>query len=92
MRQKEVKMKDIAIVPKLGKRLTITLPEETPIEKVRGILLSIPSALLEEVSVLDIFRTEKLGKDKKNATFILCIAIRRKPWRWRRLNGSMKRL
>lgn len=69
MRQKEVKMKDIAIFPSSERDWTITLPEETPIEKVRGILLSIPSALLEEVSVLDIFRSEKLGKDKKNATF-----------------------
>ena len=65
----EQKMKELSIYPSSSRDWTVTLPEAMPIEKVLAILHSIPSPLLEEISILDIFRSEKLGKDKKNATF-----------------------
>lgn len=63
------KMAEIPIYPHSTRDWTITLPEDLPIETILKILRSISSPLLEEISVKDIFKSEKIGKDKKNATF-----------------------
>lgn len=69
VRQPESKMKALDIYPSSERDWTVTLPEQIPIENVLGKLRSIPSNLLECVDIFDIYRSEKLGTDKKNATF-----------------------
>jgi phenylalanyl-tRNA synthetase beta chain len=48
---------------------TITLDEEIPIETILSSLRAIPSRLLRKVIFLDLYKSEEIGKDKKNATF-----------------------
>ena len=40
-----------------------------PIEEVFRLIHAIPSRSLDEVSLVDIYRSEKLGKESKNVTF-----------------------
>ena len=56
-------------IPRLRKRLDCTLNEDLPIEIILGALRSVPSRLLEKVMLLDLYKSEQIGKDKKNATF-----------------------
>lgn len=69
LRSRERMMQPIPVFPGSERDWTITLNETTPIEKVMNIIHSIPSTLLETFTVKDLFRSEKLGKDKKNVTF-----------------------
>jgi phenylalanyl-tRNA synthetase beta chain len=69
IRSPDKKMKPIPIYPSSERDWTVTLPESTPINEVLTTIRSIPSGLLENVSILDLYRSDKLGKDKKNATF-----------------------
>lgn len=63
------KMKEISLYPSSERDWTITLPENIPIYKVFSAMQNLPSTLLEDVSLLDIYRSEKLGPGLKNATF-----------------------
>jgi len=63
------KMRPLAIYPGSDRDLTLTLREEVPIEEVFAAIRSIPSAYLEDAALIDIYRSEKLGKDLKNVTF-----------------------
>jgi|694.fasta_scaffold68020_1 phenylalanyl-tRNA synthetase beta chain len=67
-RKIERTMKQIPVFPASARDWTVTLPEEIAIEKVFNILQSIHSPHLENISVIDMFRAEKLGKGKKNVT------------------------
>lgn len=64
----ELKMKSIPIYPSSQRDWTVTLHEQVPLQQLIGSIQRIPSQLLEEVSLKDVFRSEKLGKDKKNMT------------------------
>lgn len=48
---------------------TISLSEEIPIGKVYDAISQIPSRLLERFALLDLYKSDQIGKDKKNATF-----------------------
>ncbi len=48
---------------------TITLDERIPIETILSSIRALPSRLLEKVIFLDLYKSEQIGKDKKNATF-----------------------
>ncbi len=48
---------------------TVTLNETMPIENVLRAIRSIHSKILENVELLDLYKSEQIGKDKKNATF-----------------------
>lgn len=48
---------------------TITLEEKMPIGKVLSEIRSFPSTLVEHVFLLDLYKSDKIGKDRKNATF-----------------------
>lgn len=63
------KMKPLPIYPCSERDWTIKLKEEIPIEQVFNAIHSIPTTLLEEVTLLDVYRSEKLGKEFKNVTF-----------------------
>ncbi|MFQ5729461.1 MAG: phenylalanine--tRNA ligase subunit beta, partial [Waddliaceae bacterium] len=68
-RKTGLQMKEIPVFPSSTRDLTITLKEEVPIQEIFDIVYSIPSRLLEKVILLDVYRSEKIGKGNKNVTF-----------------------
>jgi phenylalanyl-tRNA synthetase beta chain len=60
---------DLAQFPGSERDWTVTLKEELPIAEILHALRSVPSRLLEKVILLDLYKSEQIGKDKKNATF-----------------------
>lgn len=69
LRKNHVKFEELAKYPASERDWTITLKEEASFEKVIEILNSFASPLLEEVTLLDIYRSDKLGQNLKNVTF-----------------------
>lgn len=69
VKKSALKMKEIPIYPGSERDWTITLKNETPIMEILKFVHSLPSRLLEEVALLDIYESEKLGKGLKNVTF-----------------------
>lgn len=67
--KKERKMEEIPIFPCSERDWTITLPEAIPVQQVLDLITAVPSRLLEEVTLLDLYRSGKIGSDKKNVTF-----------------------
>lgn len=65
----DAQMKPLPIYPGSERDLTLTLPEQTPIEDVLRAVRTASSRLLESVTLQDIYRSEKLGHGLKNATF-----------------------
>lgn len=63
------KMAPLPIYPGSERDWTITLLEETPVADVLKVLKAIPSKLLDEVTLLDLYRSDRLGNERKNATF-----------------------
>ncbi|MBS0621230.1 MAG: phenylalanine--tRNA ligase subunit beta [Verrucomicrobia bacterium] len=47
---------------------TVTLDAEMPIDKLMNATLAVPSRLLENVILLDLYKSDQIGKDRKNAT------------------------
>lgn len=68
VRKKFLKMKPIAIYPSSDRDWTITLDESVPIGDITKITKHIESPILEDVIVLDIYRSPKLGHGLKNVT------------------------
>jgi phenylalanyl-tRNA synthetase beta chain len=62
------KMIPIPVYPGSERDWTITLKEETTNNEVFNVLEQIDSPILEEVSLLDIYRSDRLGKERKNVT------------------------
>jgi phenylalanyl-tRNA synthetase beta chain len=68
VRQPEQKMVPLSVYPCSQRDWTITLQGAMPVEKVLKSVLSLKSCLLEDVFVLDVYQSDKLGSDKKNVT------------------------
>jgi phenylalanyl-tRNA synthetase beta chain len=66
---KQQKVADIAPFPGSERDWTVTLSEDKPIGAILNALRAVPSRLLEKVTLLDLYKSEQIGKDKKNATF-----------------------
>ncbi len=66
---KQWKVADLAQFPGSERDWTATLKEEQPIAEILRALRSVPSHLLEKVILLDLYKSEQIGKDKKNVTF-----------------------
>lgn len=69
LKRKELLATPIASFPGSERDWTITLEEKVPIGKVLSEIRSFPSSLLESVFLLDLYKSDKIGKDRKNATF-----------------------
>jgi phenylalanyl-tRNA synthetase beta chain len=69
LRKKDIKMKPLPVYPSSERDWTITLLEKAPARQVVDVVHSIPSKLLEKVSLINIFRGSQVGQDKKNCTF-----------------------
>ena len=67
--KKEFHMVEIPIYPGSSRDLTLTMNETTSVQEILDTIRSIPSPLLEKVMVVDLFRSEKIGKGNKNVTF-----------------------
>lgn len=64
-----LKMSELPVYPGSDRDWTVTLREEVPVEKVFSAIEALDSPYLEEASLLDIYRSDKLGNDRKNVTF-----------------------
>ena len=62
-------MKEIPVYPASERDWTLTVREEVLINDIFEVVRSIDSRLLENCELRDIYRSEKLGKGLKNATF-----------------------
>jgi phenylalanyl-tRNA synthetase beta chain len=65
----EQRMVPLPVYPGSDRDWTVTLNEAVPVEKVFSAIRTAASPYLEDVSLLDIYRSDKLGKDLKNLTF-----------------------
>lgn len=63
-----LKMKSLPSYPASERDWTVTVDEQLPVQQLIGSIERIPSKLLESVSLVDIFRGEKVGYNKKNVT------------------------
>lgn len=66
---KEWKVSDLAQFPGSERDWTITLNDDVTIGTILSAIRRAPSRLLEKVILLDLYKSEQIGKDKKNATF-----------------------
>lgn len=64
----DLKMRTLSQYPCSERDWTVTLPISIPVEQITTSIQRIPSKLLEEVSLIDIFQSEKIGLDVKNVT------------------------
>lgn len=68
LRKNEVRMSPLPLYPNSTRDWTITLKEEVSYEEILKCIRSTPSELLEEVLMMDIYRSDKLGRGLKNVT------------------------
>lgn len=64
----DLKMQPIPIYPSSERDWSVTVKEQTPVFQLMDSIQRIPSKLLEEVTLLDIFRSDKIGADLKVVT------------------------
>jgi phenylalanyl-tRNA synthetase beta chain len=61
-------MKSIPLYPASERDWTVTVSEDLPVQELFDLIKAVPSSLLKNVSLLDVYRSEKLGHDLKNIT------------------------
>ncbi|MEI8126026.1 MAG: phenylalanine--tRNA ligase subunit beta, partial [Parachlamydiaceae bacterium] len=66
---KHVKMQPLPIYPGSERDLTLTLNESIAIDVILNAVYAVHSKYLENVSVMDVYRSDKLGAGLKNVTF-----------------------
>lgn len=69
VRVTEEKMQPLPIYPGSERDWTLTLQEATPIDDIFNAVYAVTSKYLENISLLDVYRSEKLGEGLKNVTF-----------------------
>lgn len=68
LRKNDLKMAPLPVFPNSTRDWTLTVKEEVTYEQLLKMVNSIASKLLEKVILIDIYRSEKLGKGLKNMT------------------------
>ncbi len=68
VKSEDVRMRAIPMYPGSERDWTVTLEEDLPIGKIFDAIHSISSKVLESVALLDVYRSDKLGKGLKNVT------------------------
>lgn len=63
-----ISMKPLPLYPSSERDWTVTLSEETPAQGLLNAARQHASSLLESVELVDIYRSDRLGKEKKNVT------------------------
>ena len=61
--------KEFSLFPRSQRDWTVTLASTTPIGTILEEIRSARSTILEKVFLLDLYKSDKIGKDRKNATF-----------------------
>lgn len=69
LKKKHPRVSSYSLMPGSERDWTISLQESTPIGMVLEILKECDSPILEKVFLLDLYKSEKIGKDRKNVTF-----------------------
>jgi phenylalanyl-tRNA synthetase beta chain len=69
LRKQETKMQEIPIYPASERDWTVTLNDKISIAQVFDAVYKLQSNLLESISLLDVYRSEKLGEGVSNMTF-----------------------
>lgn len=64
----DVKMAPLPLYPSSSRDWTVTISEEIPVGVLLEKIKTIPSKRLESVLLLDVYRSEGLGSDRKNVT------------------------
>ncbi len=67
--KKDKKMVSLPQFPESNRDWTVTLDREVPLGTIFELIQSFHSKLLKESILLDIYESDKLGKNKKNVTF-----------------------
>ncbi len=61
--------KGFSVLPSSQRDWTISMLDKTPIGIIFDEIKTLKSSLLENVFLLDVYKSDKIGKDRKNATF-----------------------
>lgn len=69
VKEGEKQMTPLPQYPGSDRDWTLSLKKELPIAKVFDAIESVPSKLLKETSLIDLYESEKLGPNQKNVTF-----------------------
>ncbi len=69
LRPKKQMYKDLHIYPSSARDLTLTLNDDVAIGDVLQDIKKLPLKYLEDASLIDIYKGEKIGKEHKNVTF-----------------------
>ncbi|WP_194848341.1 phenylalanine--tRNA ligase subunit beta [Candidatus Neptunochlamydia vexilliferae] len=69
VRGKEKKMTPLPQFPGSERDWTVTVQHDVPMGSFSNVLKAFPSKLLKEFYLLDLYESEKIGKDRKNVTF-----------------------
>lgn len=69
MRVEKNSLQDLPLYPGSDRDWTITLRKEISIDQLFNAIKAVNSPLLKNISLLDIYQSDKLGKELKNATF-----------------------
>ncbi|MDN3505903.1 MAG: phenylalanine--tRNA ligase subunit beta [Simkaniaceae bacterium] len=69
LKRKTHKAREFSLFPGSERDWTIPLDEKTPIGTILENISKTNSPLLEKVYLLDLYKSDKIGKDRKNATF-----------------------
>lgn len=68
VRTPEQKMEAIPVYPCSERDWTITVPESLTYKEIIQAIQSVPARFIENVSLVDIYRSDKIGKEMKNVT------------------------
>jgi len=69
--RKRIKATTPSPYPSSSRDWTVTLPESVAYASIKGALLEVRSPLLEEITLLDVYRSDQLGAGVKNVTLRL---------------------
>ncbi len=69
LRKQSTRMEALPQFPGSERDWTLTVAEELPVGEVLKKILSAPSKLLKQARLISVYRSEKLGTDRKNITF-----------------------
>lgn len=64
----DLKMRPLSLYPSSERDWTVTVKEDVAVQQIINSIQHIPSTLLEEISLVDIFQSEKIGRGVKNVT------------------------
>lgn len=69
VRKEMDKMEPLPIYPCSERDWTLTVPEGTSVQEILALIRASTSSLLEDISLIAVFRSEKIGMSNKNLTF-----------------------